>query len=163
MQNLSPGDSSNPCTPVLEGLAGHAQSFQVQQAPPCCLVCSWQSALQCPYQSQSLSTDAKRPAQVDSFNRASSGRGGKIGRLFSGRSRSSPKTPNTASPVKSDPPTAPTGPSLSLDDMLIYQPVSAFQSTDGKGIQAVLWAGQVGSEQCRSHHLFEKIVPVCRF
>ncbi|CAK0740574.1 hypothetical protein CVIRNUC_001260 [Coccomyxa viridis] len=86
-QNMSPGDSSNPCTPVLEGLAGHAQSFQ-----------------------------------VDSFNRASSGRGGKLGRLFSGRSRSSPKTPNTASPVKSDPPTPPTGPSLSLDDMLIYQP-----------------------------------------
>lgn len=64
-------------------------------------------------------------AQVDSFNRASGGRTGKIGRLFSGRSRSSPKTPNTASPVKSDPPTPPTGPGLSLDDMLIYQPVSA--------------------------------------
>ena len=62
-------------------------------------------------------------AQVDSFNRASSGRGGKLGRLFSGRSRPSPKTPNTASPAKSDPPTPPTGPSLSLDDMLIYQPV----------------------------------------
>lgn len=31
VQTLSPGDSSNPCTPVLEGLAGHAQSFQVQQ------------------------------------------------------------------------------------------------------------------------------------
>ena len=40
MQNLSPGDSSNPCTPVLEGLAGHAQSFQVTHTLPCRLACS---------------------------------------------------------------------------------------------------------------------------
>ena len=36
MQNMSPGDSSNPCTPVLEGLAGHAQSFQVDTRAPAC-------------------------------------------------------------------------------------------------------------------------------
>ncbi len=61
--------------------------------------------------------------QLDSFNRAASGRGGKLGRLFSGR-KSSPKTPGKESPAKSDPATPPTQPNLSLDDMLIYQPVS---------------------------------------
>lgn len=60
--------------------------------------------------------------QLDSFNRAASGRNGKFTRLFSGR-KSSPKTPNRESPAKSDPATPPTQPNLSLDDMLIYQPV----------------------------------------
>ncbi|KAK9917170.1 hypothetical protein WJX75_001536 [Coccomyxa subellipsoidea] len=86
-QAMSPGDSSTPCTPHLEALAGHANNFQ-----------------------------------LDSFNRAATGRG-KFGRLFSGR-KSSPKTPNKDSPAKSDPPTPSTQPSLSLDDMLIYQPDS---------------------------------------
>jgi hypothetical protein len=60
--------------------------------------------------------------QLDSFNRAASGRNGKFTRLFSGR-KSSPKTPNKESPAKSDPATPPTQASMSLDDMLIYQPV----------------------------------------
>lgn len=69
-------------------------------------------------------------AQLDSFNRAASGKSGKFGRLFSGR-KSSPKTPGKDSPAKSDPPTPSTQPSLSLDDMLIYQPVSRFNGHSG--------------------------------
>ena len=61
-------------------------------------------------------------AQLDSFNKAATGRSGKFTRLFSGRRGSPPKTPQNGSPAKSDPPATPsTQPSLSLDDMLIYQ------------------------------------------
>ena len=58
--------------------------------------------------------------QVDSFNRHASGKGGgKLSRLFS--TKKSPR----GSPSPSGPTTPqPSGGSISLDDMLLYQPVS---------------------------------------
>ena len=58
--------------------------------------------------------------QVDSFNRHASGKGGgKLSRLFSTKKspRGSPSPNGPATPQ-------PSGGSISLDDMLLYQPVS---------------------------------------
>ncbi|KAK9831534.1 hypothetical protein WJX81_006588 [Elliptochloris bilobata] len=96
-QEQTPEDSPAPCTPHLEALAGHASHFQ-----------------------------------LDSFNRAASvSRSGKFARLFSS-ARKSPKTPGggsvAASPARSVESgsgaggvTPSSAPSLSLDDMLVYQ------------------------------------------
>jgi hypothetical protein len=119
-------DACTPCTPHLEALANHANSFQVCQGQP--HGCPFRDLpLELPHEISYLLLEIFGDGlQLDSFNKAASTKGPRFARLFS--ARRSPKTPSrdgNTSPTGASGQTPLPQPMMSLDDMLVYQMVSS--------------------------------------